>query len=543
MTEEKQFSRLDYAFARFITQLSLLNTEQGKELTEIVLKLSFAQREGHSCIAVNDDEQNMIRISGMASESKSRALVLENGHLYLQRYWSYECQLAEKISALVSSEIKNLEIDKVINQYFPAQLETDWQKKAALAAVKCPITIITGGPGTGKTTTVVKILALLQELSAQPIKIALAAPTGKAAMRLQQAIGQSKSNLPCTDYIKDQIPEQVITLHRLLGARPPSPYYKYNSVTPLPYDIVVVDEVSMIDLPLMSKLVSALKENARLILLGDKNQLASVETGTVLADLTDALPTYTQELKRYYRFSGHIKAFADAVNKQEAHIAWELLEQDFSDVCMLKTELITFIVEKQLNYLQLIADRSEFLDVYLAFNKFQVLCANRQGLYGVEDINQRVTQELKNKGFIVNSGEWYAGRPILITQNDAVLQLFNGDIGLCLADSESNGQLRVYFLLADGSIRKYSPARLPNCETVFAMTIHKSQGSEFEEVLLLLPETINPILTKELIYTGITRARSVVKLVASKGVLIETILRKVERFSGLSERVKKLTRN
>ena len=537
MTDEVQYSRLDKAFAKFLTQRSQLGRGQGKSFESIILQLSYAQNQGHSCMTLTSEEQNIILASGMANELGTLPLVLEDNQLYLQRYWHYECQVVKKITALGRIEPVKTHFSDLLDQYFPiTDDEIDWQKQAAIAAVKSPFTIVTGGPGTGKTTTVVKILALLQELSTPSLNIALAAPTGKAAMRLQESIGQSKNSLACSDSVKDNIPQQVITIHRLLGARPPSPYFKYNAESPLPYDVVVLDEVSMIDLPLMSKLVSALKEDTRLILLGDKDQLASVETGSVLADLTSALPSCTQELKKSYRFAGHIKTFSDAVNKQDASRAWELLEQNHPDVCLLQTELINYIVDKQLNYLQLIAEHAEFTQVYAAFNEFQVLCANRQRLNSVEDINYRVTQALKERRLIQSSSEWYAGRPILITQNDTVLHLYNGDIGLCLADSENNGQLMVYFLLADGTIRKYLPARLPSCETVFAMTIHKSQGSEFNEVLLILPDVINPILTKELIYTGITRAKKVVKVVSNEAVFLETVQRTVKRSSGLANR-------
>jgi len=541
MTDDIQFSRMDFAFSRFLTQLSQLENEQRKKFASIILQLSYALSHGHSCIEVDDDHDTkfILLASGLVSDCGTQPLVLEQNHLYLQRYWNYECQISNRLTSLISNTLITVNKSALIDQYFPVSDAVDWQKQAAIQAVKDPFTIITGGPGTGKTTTVVKILALLQELSTQPLNIALAAPTGKAAMRLQESIGQSKSGLPCSEKIKQAIPEQVVTLHRLLGARPPSPYFKYNKDNPLPFDIVVVDEVSMIDLPLMSKLVSALKHNARLILLGDKDQLASVETGTVLADLTCALPEFTQELKKSYRFSGNIKLFADAVNQQREQDAWDLLGQDYADVCLLQEELIAYIVDKQCEYFQLIADNAEITEIFAAFSEFQVLCANRQGLYSVEDVNFRVTQALREKKLIQGSSEWYIGRPILITQNDAVLHLYNGDIGLCLADSGQDGKLMVFFLLADGTIKKYLPARLPNCETVFAMTIHKSQGSEFNEVLLLLPETINPVLTKELVYTGITRARKIIKLVTNKAVFLETLQRKVERSSGLSARFRK----
>ncbi|NOQ62900.1 MAG: exodeoxyribonuclease V subunit alpha [Methyloprofundus sp.] len=539
--DDIQFSRLDYAFSQFLSQRSQLDKEQKKSFESIVLHLSNAQSCGHSCIKVDKEEQELLSISGLVDDSGTKPLVLLGRQLYLQRYWNYECQVAEKIIALTTVTAKVKNTDKLIEQYFPDSDDVDWQKEAAKAAIKNPFTIVTGGPGTGKTTTVVKILALLQELamdaSKNPLNIALAAPTGKAAMRLQESIGNSKQRLPSSALIKQLIPEKVVTLHRLLGAKPPSPYFRYNASTPLPYDIIVVDEVSMIDLALMSKLLSALKQNARLILLGDKDQLASVETGTVLADLSQALPAYTQELKVSYRFSGNIKNFADKVNAQDAESAWDLLQQEHADVSLLNEDVIHYIVAKQDAYLQLIKQGASFSECLTAFNAFQVLSATRKGLYSVEDINERVLQQLKDKQLIQASAVWYAGRPVMITQNDAVLQLYNGDVGLCMPDAENNRQLMVFFLLPDGSIRKYLPSRLSYCETVFAMTIHKSQGSEFDEVLLLLPEVMNPILTKELIYTGLTRAKKTLKVLSGKAVFMETLQRKVERFSGLVERI------
>ncbi|GFO72202.1 exodeoxyribonuclease V alpha subunit [Bathymodiolus japonicus methanotrophic gill symbiont] len=538
MQDETLSSRLDYAFARFLTQLSVLDSEQSKQFKAIIAQLSYAQSQGHSCIELSETDQKIVLASGMADESGKHPLVMENNRLYLQRYWSYECQLADKIITLSSGNSLSTELENIIEQYFPNNADDiDWQKKAALRAVQYPFTIITGGPGTGKTTTVVKILALLQELSPQPLNIALAAPTGKAAMRLQESIGQSKKSLPCSELIKQVIPDQVSTLHRLLGARPASPYFKYNIDNPLPFDIVVIDEVSMIDLALMSKLVSALKQGNRLILLGDKDQLASVETGAVLADLTFALPEYTQELKKSYRFSGYIKTFSDAVNQRREQDAWELLAQDTAQLCLLKQDLIDYISHHQTAYLQLITEGAEYKHCFSAFNEFQVLCATRQGVNSVADINHRVVQQLRARKLIKSSGEWYSGRPVMIAHNDPALRLYNGDIGVCMPDTECGGQLMVFFLMPDGAVKKYVPARLPYCETVYAMTIHKSQGSEFNEVLLVLPESINPVLTKELIYTGITRAKESLKILANKEVFLATLQRKVERSGGLAQRI------
>jgi len=540
--DEISVSRLDNAFAVFLTQRTKLDKEQSKQFKNIMVRLSYAQSQGHSCLDVTEQEREIIALSGVVDNEGLQPLVLRGNLLYLQRYWHYENVLTKKVVELLKKTDKVIfENEEMLSRYFPnVGTEIDWQKKAASSAVKQYFSIVTGGPGTGKTTTVVKILALLQELAEQPLNIALAAPTGKAAMRLQESIGNSKGTLTCSEEIKSLIPEQVVTLHRLLGARPPSPYFKYNAARPLVFDVIVIDEASMIDLPLMSKLLEALKVGARLILLGDKDQLASVETGTVLVDLTSALPDNTLELKKSFRFAGNIKLLAEAVNCQHSDNAWNILEQNSSDVGLLDVELIDYIVEKQRTYIDLIRAGEDFLSVLTAFSKSQVLSATRRGLNSIEDINLRVRKQLADLGLIKSYGDWYVGRPVMITQNDTVLQLYNGDIGICLQDPENNGQLMVFFLHTDGSVRKYFPARLPHCETVFSMTIHKSQGSEFDEVLLVLPEKINPILTKELIYTGITRAKKVIKVLAKKDVFIDILRCKVNRHSGLTIQLKEL---
>jgi len=350
------------------------------------------------------------------------------------------------------------------------------------------LSVITGGPGTGKTSTVVKILALLQEFSPQPLHIALAAPTGKAAMRLQEAIGHSKASLPCTASVQQHIPESVTTIHRLLGARPPSPFFRHCAETPLPHDLVVIDEASMVDLALMSKLVDALKKGARLILLGDKDQLASVESGAVLADLTVALPAHTLELKKSYRFEAAIKNLADSVNRQQPEQAWRLLLRGGKNITLLTEKIVEEIVLQQTDYLERIRQGCDYAAIYRSFSAFQVLCATRRGKNSVQSVNLQVQQRLVEQRLIDADEQWYSGRPVMITQNDANMHLYNGDIGICLPDREQDGKLMVFFQRPDGSVKKYLPARLPHCETVFAMTIHKSQGSEFDRVLIMLPK-------------------------------------------------------
>jgi len=356
---------------------------------------------------------------------------------------------------------------------------------------------------------------------------------------LQESLAVNKDGLPCPQALKDRIPEKVTTLHRLLGPLPPSPYFKHNADQPLPYDLIVIDESSMVDLALMSKLVDAIKPGGRLILLGDKNQLASVESGAVLADLTHSLPEQTVELLKSHRFQAGIKQLASAVNCQLAGEAWQLLQGNETEVSLLKSDPIAYIVENYLDYLQLMATGANFPAIFSAFNSFQVLCSNQYGPNSVSDINLRVEQELSRRQKIMPSGQWYSGRPVMVTANNAAMQLFNGDIGICLADAESEGQLRVFFMTGDGRIKKFLPARLLACETVFAMTIHKSQGSEFERILMMLPERFNPVLSKELLYTGITRAKKQVKIYAEEAVFTASIAKKVQRYSGLAENLLK----
>lgn len=541
-TDSLLASRLDLAFARFLSQRATLDEIQKQAFKRIVLWLSYQHNQGHSCILLDDDEQAIVLASGLAmlcpTESATPLpLVLENKRLYLQRYWAYENRLTQQIKAIASHHDTVEHLDILLDKYFnPQANDTDWQREAARMAVQQRFSIITGGPGTGKTTTVVKILAVLQELAVEPLLIALAAPTGKAAMRLQESIASNKQNALYTDAIKELIPKEVTTLHRLLGAKLDSPYFKHDVNYPLIHDLVVVDEASMVDLALMSKLLDALKPSARLILLGDKDQLASVESGAVLADLTQALSTHTVELKTAHRFDENIKQLAGAVNHQQAEAAWQFLNSSNENISLLDGDLINYIARQQIEYLQLIKDNADFTSIYSAFNRFQVLCSNKEGKNSVYDINSRVEQKLAQLGRIQISGLWYIGRPVLVTQNNITLHLYNGDIGLCLPDTTQGGRLMVFFQRPDGSVKNYLPSRITQCETVFAMTIHKSQGSEFEEILIVLPDSINPVLTKELLYTAITRAKKTVKLVADKTIFTTTIEQKVMRVTGLVDK-------
>jgi exodeoxyribonuclease V alpha subunit len=541
--QERIFSRLDVAFARFLGQRCKLSNEDRLSFESLVRQLSHEQSQGHSCIQLAESDCALVLASGLTAVSGQAAgslpLVLEQNRLYLHRYWDYESRLAKQIKAMAQAKPPIEGLEAALDRYFSALSgEIDWQREAAKMALTRGFCIITGGPGTGKTTTVVRILALMQELASEPLHIALAAPTGKAAMRLQESIGSNKASLPCDESVKRLIPEKVTTLHRLLGAMPPSPYFRHNADKPLIHDLVVVDEASMVDLALMSKLVDALKPGAGLILLGDKDQLASVESGAVLADLTAILPDCTLELKKSHRFDENIKKLATAVNQQQADGAWQALQSGDKNITLLDQDPADYVAGRQVDYLRLIKAAASFDEIFRAFSRFQVLCANRHGKNSVAEINHLVEQKLVAQKLISVSGLWYVGRPVMVTQNNPALQLYNGDIGICLPDNDQDGKLMVFFQRADGSVKKYLPARVPHCETVFAMTIHKSQGSEFEEVLIALPDAVNPVLTKELLYTAITRARKTVKLLADEAVFAATVGRKVERITGLVDKFK-----
>jgi exodeoxyribonuclease V alpha subunit len=527
--------------------------------------------------------QEQLTVTGaVGAPGEFKPLVLDrDGRLYLYRYWKYERDLAQKIKDRAMAKVLDLDEDtlsKGIQRLFPHAADDggDWQKIAALAAVQKKFCVISGGPGTGKTSTVVKILALLLE-QAQGVKlrIALAAPTGKAAARLKESIRFMKDKLDCSVDIKDLIPEDVTTIHRLLGVRPASVRFRHSEDNPLPHDVVIIDEASMVALPLLAKLVAALNSDARLVLLGDKDQLASVEAGAVLGDICgsgrhgnyspdfmDFVKRVTGEiipagpfshshctmsdslivLKKNYRFGADssIGALSNAVNAGEGKKACAVLRtesggggrwQDIPKPDKLKKALADRISSEYAPYL---ASESP-AEALKLFDHFRILCALREGPYGVVGMNALVEAILAEKGLIDQHNRWYSGRPVMITVNDYHLKLFNGDIGIVLSDPEYGGDPRVWFPAADGGVRHVSPLRLPAHETVYAMTVHKSQGSEFERVLMVLPDHDSEVLARELIYTGVTRAKNEVEVWANEDVFIAAVSRKIDRKSGLDD--------
>ncbi len=598
VTKVFELSAIDRHFADFI-----LGESQGASaiLKAVVSLLSSAVGSGDICLNLAEIAGREIRIDGDAisipefddlhpsllktpvvgSPGDFRPLVLDaDGRLYLYRYWKYERDLAQVIldkTAIPCDTIDKMLLADGLERLFPAAAEkgADWQKVAALAALRKKFCIISGGPGTGKTSTVVKILSLLLEQAKNgPARIALAAPTGKAAARLKESIGTMSETLGSADAIIERIPREVSTIHRLLGPIAGSVHFRYSDKNPLPFDVVIVDEASMVALPLMAKLAAALKPDTRLILLGDRDQLASVEAGAALGDMCGAgqqevfsnefsdlffeltgdrippappderLPPLADSLvvlKKNYRFPADsgIGAAGRAVNAGNGEDAIAILKGDSADIVWhdvpkpedLKKALTDAVIDGYGKYLAA-GTAAEALG---RFDAFRVLCALRQGPYGVADINVLIEEILMKKGLIDPQLRWYRGRPVLITVNDYNLKLFNGDVGISFPDLEGDGSPRVFFPAPDGGVRNLSPVRLPAHETVFAMTIHKSQGSEFDRVHMLFPGNDSPVLTRELIYTGITRARGKVDIWGNEEVFVSAVSRRTDRKSGLRE--------
>ena len=592
------FSSLDIHFAKLVVGLS------GKGTEELLLAAALAshyQGEGHICFDLSSMAGKKIQeeepdspacpklgkwLSSLKAEEvvgkpgEYRPLILDGSRLYLYRYWDYEKKLIDNLKGRIlndPAEVNQGLLKDGLKRLFPKnnQGETDWQKVAAFASALKRFCVISGGPGTGKTFTVAKILALLLEQNTQPLRISLAAPTGKAAARMQEAIKNAREGLNCTEHVKAAIPAEASTIHRLLKTITDSPYFRFDAKNPLPADVVVVDEASMVDLALLSKLTQAVPLCSKIILLGDKDQLASVEAGAVLGDICDTgkdhgfsrhfsglyqkvtgekigkgadgqdepgMRDSIVQLRKSYRFgpSSGIGEVSRAVNEGDTTRAVQVLKSGcYEDIQWrelprpeaLPSALKERIIEGFRPYLK----ESDSSGIFDLFNQIRILCAVREGPYGVNTLNLLAEQILRDEGLIRREGRWYRGRPILITRNDYNLRLFNGDVGITLPDPEARGDLRVFFPGAEGMPRKFPPLRLPEHETVFAMTVHKSQGSEFDRVLFLMPDRNVQVLTRELVYTAITRAKKVVEVWGKEEIFQTAVSRRISRTSGLRD--------
>ena len=564
MSDPTAYEPLDYQLADLLEELDKNNN---KLLRQMTLDISQKTREGCITLACNKEQATALLKTNVVGNAEAlKPLILERGYLYLYRYWQYQQRLAEQIMSRLRIDKEGVDKDwgkQRLDYYFAQDKannsdEINWQQTAAALALRSRLLIISGGPGTGKTTTITRILALLIEQNMQAkqpaLRFSLAAPTGKAAMRMSEAIRDSivREGDRLSDKIIQQLPQESSTIHRLLAYIPNSTSFRFNKNNTLSTDIVIVDEASMIDLALMSKLFEAIPSTAKIILLGDKDQLSSVETGSVFSDLcASANNKYNAEtvsyiqaltgkalrqaeekivspidshiicLQKSWRFDEHsgIGKLASAVNKGDFSTSVEILKQaNYSDVeLVLSSEL----KRKQLTdawepYLQAIKSKAELEDVFNIFNHFRILTALRRGMNGCVYLNKQVEKQLSQQNKLNTWKRWYHGRPIMITQNSYRTGLFNGDIGITLIDEQ--GQAKVWFQSKEGA-KAFSPVRLPQHETAWATTIHKSQGSEFDKVLMILPTEDTAVLTRQLIYTGITRAKQQLVLVSNKHVL------------------------
>jgi len=635
LTEAGKLRRLSAAFARFIASVGVAPPQ----LMLACALLSELEGRGHSCLMLaelagdpcglmgwTEEEWAAVRLAAGGVPKTAAAwravlavaeqvwpvgdldfqqpLVLDGERLYLRRYWRDETAVAQSVraraSALRTPDL--VEVRHWLDILFgsPPQTqddaEPDWQKIACAVALHGNLAIITGGPGTGKTYTVARLLALLFATAGRDsgqLRIALAAPTGKAAARLKQSIDHALNEL--ADKVGAALPLRTLasrmgaarTLHSLLGARPGTRAFQHHRGNPLDVDVLIVDEASMVHLEMMASLTEALPPHAMLILLGDKDQLASVEAGAVLGDLcheaqaggyTAATLAYVQEaagqlipprylgdagalaqqtvmLRHSRRFSGPIGALALAVNAGDGDAARRVLRGEDGGkgggkVAWIEPAQPSDVLSLALSgragaggyraYLTLIMAEAGELPhedwvrkVLGSFESFRILCAVREGEWGVGGLNEAIEHKLEAAGLLRRRGEWYVGRPVMVTRNDYGTGVFNGDIGLTLPDPARPGNLRVYF--SDGEkVRSVLATRLRHVETAFAMTVHKSQGSEFAHTVLVLPKDGGAVIARELIYTGITRAKEYFTLVTpAPQVLLEAVALRTQRASGL----------
>lgn len=631
--DEGGLRRLGCAFARFIA--SLADTPPCVLLSCVLL--SELESRGDTCLSLDDlveDPCASLYLSPEQCERLHRAvggfppskagwidafsgceqvhvpgrpdrrqpLVLENGRLYLRRFWRDERSIA-RLAGERARTRRTVDIQRartLLDRMFPRagdEHEPDWQKIACAVAARSQIAVITGGPGTGKTYTVARLLALLYALSARPqqLRFALAAPSGKAAVRLKESIdralqvlgGQVGGDIDMAGLVAGMPASR--TLHSLLGADPTTRAVRHDASNPLDVDVLVVDEASMVHLEMMADVLEALPASAMLVLLGDRDQLSSVEAGAVLGDLCDGaeagnydpetaayvlqasgeqlpaamvgsgspLAQCTVMLRKSHRFGGAIGQLALAVNAGDVARARTILSETADDPVAWRdrarqADLLELAVRGRAGaeggytpYLALVAagprdageagHRKWVEDVLLAFDQFRILCAVRQGGWGVEGVNGAIEQRLVQEQLIVRGGDWYAGRPVMVTRNDPATGVFNGDVGIALPDASAQGRLRVYFQGALG-VTSVLPTRLPHIDTAYAMTVHKVQGSEFAHTVLALPDRASAVVVRELIYTGITRAsRHFTLCTPDAAVLNDGMLTQTRRVSGLCD--------
>lgn len=577
-------SEPELEFARF---LNAMDEHAGEDVLLAAAACLNAQLNGHICLDFSrfdgrylfQNKKSGIKLDANTREKWMQALkqsnllaksgmlnplVLEGERLYLHRFWSYEEELANwikhKVSKTFSLSTQDIGILEEIIR--PENGGVNWQHVAVVLSFLKKLLFITGGPGTGKTFTVLNIIAALNKREGGELNIALAAPTGKAARRLSEALQAGKESM--SGEMRRYVPEaEALTVHKLLGSDFLGLNFAYHEKNKLSYDLIVVDEASMLDINLWINLIRAIPEQARLIILGDKNQLSSVEAGSILGDICrggntfsthigtqveqivggkipveNSLPAVNDSivfLTKSYRFAQHsgIYALAQAINASDENKVIELLRSDqYPELRWLKPPAgISSIIQEYAvaHYLEYSrAGKGERLAVA---NKRKILCALRVGKTGAEHINERSEAGIRKILPGHNAEQWYPNRIIMATQNDNVLKIRNGEIGIC--DTWQNPKV---FFEGDEGV-PVSVGRLKAYEPAYAISIHKSQGSEFDDVAIILPDQFNPILSKEILYTAVTRARRSTLVYGSEEIIRSTVSGSIARNSGLYEKI------
>jgi exodeoxyribonuclease V alpha subunit len=473
--------------------------------------------------------------------AESRPLRLVGTSLYLDRYWREERQVATDLRALGGDQpVDESALADGLARLFDAN---NLQRVAAEAAVRRRFAVVAGGPGTGKTTTVARIVALLAEQSDSALLVALAAPTGKAAARLEEAVHAEAATLDVTSNVRETLLSlNASTLHRLLGWRPDShSRFRHNRANRLPHDVVIVDETSMVSLSLMARLVEAVRPEARLVLVGDPGQLTSIEAGAVLGDIVRAGGDGVVVLEHVYRYGAGIDELAAAIRIGDGDAVIHALEAGHGDVSWIPVDVGDPAATEALapvragavaaaNAVIAAAREGDAATALDALGAFRVLCAHRRGGYGVSVWTARIEGWLA-----LERARWYAGRPLLVTENDYGLRLYNGDTGVVVATAD--GRTTAAFE-RQGEVVLFPPARLGAIDTVYAMTVHKSQGSQFGTAAVLLPPPTSQVLTRELLYTAVTRAQSRLILAGTEETIRAAVARPVARASGLGQRLR-----
>ena len=563
-----------------------------KALYPFAYLVSKRLAEGHICLDLDEagadiDLSVLPQLPMVAEPGGRQPFILQHNRLYLERYHRYETKILKRLSQFLHSDknaaqqriaaiqrhaelIRKLFPMETVDAALPPEEKLNWQLAAAVCGTLNDFTIITGGPGTGKTTTVARLLAVLYTLEPE-LKVALAAPTGKAALRMAESLKNAKLDTsPEINAKFDGL--EPMTVHRLLRYVPDSPYFKHNATNPLPYGMVIVDEASMLDAALFSKLLDAVADGARLILLGDKDQLASVEAGSLLGDLcrlpgvvnsfdqsrTDLISNFTDgfqaeagslpalaghvvELKRSRRFSSlaGIGLFSKAVLQNDRAVLENIIGNGGNEEVVLDSSYTEELFQSFVKGFEAYINESDPYTALKKFNDIRILCAVRNGEQGVDRVNRRVEDILRKKGLLNGSGDVYLNRPVMVTGNYYELGLFNGDVGIMRQDS--SGVLKVWFDDGQGGVRDLLPAYIPYLATVFAMTIHKSQGSEYDQVLILFPKAADDrILTREILYTAVTRARQKAYIQVNPEQLLTMAATGVHRASGIKERINEI---